>query len=277
VPDTGAEPDRPIPEGVRRTLDQLCRRVAQTFHALEVSVFLVNPAVDSRKFYLAGTTWHKTMPYQWRSTDPLEQGVTNWVLRNQKPVIIFDWTTGIQDQHFLQTEYRGLVWTDRIGIIEEACRVLGVPSPQELPSLSEISTPVFVSSELAGVIRCSAGRFDVRSAGPWYYNLDDLRLLELVAAAVARYWGFFLHQGRIIAAQEQWRARAFTDLRHQLKGPLDQLHIWTDGLLAEDDLADPDLQKRLQIIRGVARKGVRDRFGGREERGRGTIGWGGSL
>ena len=257
LPAVSAHGGQVAPPQLRAVFDKVCKLIEDAFHGRETSLYLRNPLVDPDKYHLAGTTWTGCKLQQWYERNSEGKELTAWVLRNRKPALAFDWATWDQDRDFYNVEYPGLEWTDRMGLLSQAGRVPNNPAPQRFPPLSKVSTPVFLGDDLVGALRCSAGRFDKDAAGPWYYDRNDLQLLNVIAGAIARSWGSYLKQCALIQEQSRSEARAFTDLRHQLHGPLNQLASRSEQLLRSMPPRDLEQGRRLLVVRGLARKARR--------------------
>jgi signal transduction histidine kinase len=252
---TSGMSNAPISTELRRKFDAACSQIARTFHALEVSLYLQNRFVDPDRFFLAGTMWQDpsalTQAYAPKNSS---KGLTNWVLRNRRPAIIFDWKEWAADQPYYAVEYPALNWSDEIGLITLAMSTLGVTSASKLPPLSCVSTPIFMEGELIGVLRCSAGNISTNTSGPWYYAKGDQLLLELVAEIISRSWGFALNKQAQNETYRRDRIRFYDDLRHQMQHPLGLLSRKIDAALRlSSDRGGSDRQA-LVMIRGQARK-----------------------
>lgn len=235
-------------DATSKVLRSLCSQVSETFHSLEVSIFLEDPLVAPGRYNLWATTWEGELPTPTLSP-AIQSGATSWVILHQKPVRIFDWATFQNDSKFYQVQYPGLRWNDSLSIIKSAHGILGAT----LPPLSWMATPIFSGGHLVGVIRCTAGKLGSRRSGQSYFDERDLRLLQLVAGQIGRHWGARLNRQRINAEHESREARIFADLAHQLRGPLNQLHRRVEWLMDEGGRGN----RKLAAIRGLSRKARR--------------------
>jgi signal transduction histidine kinase len=250
-------PSKRSDPALQKTFDDLCQILGEAFHSLEVAVFLEDPLDDPGKYWLIGTIWprHK-LPYLHRTGRLEDGGISNWVLNQKKPIIIFDYLTLEEDADEYRSRYPGFNWSDKIGLIEAAkqhWRQL-LPPGSPLPPLSEMSTPIFMGDRLAGVIRCSAGKVVPGRAGPYYFAKRDLDLLDLVVLSISRYWAAFLDRSRVRRETARQSANHLRALGHQLRDTLLQTSTAAAGLA---DVVSPDHAGQAERVVGLARRGQR--------------------
>jgi GAF domain-containing protein len=179
----------------------LCSEIAQTFDALEVSLFLEDPFTQPGLFNLYATTWPDPTSFTKKSYSPVAEGLTGWVLEHKRPVKIFDLAHFEQEQQQLQALYPRLTWGDSLHIQDNARRLLGISSDRNLQPLSLMAVPVLTADRCQGAIRISCAK-----TGPYYFSDHELALLCLVADQIAQAWTMHLHQKRIEEENRSWRA-----------------------------------------------------------------------
>lgn len=183
-------PSDAAPEAIaRERIDGICRAVSDAFHSDEASIFLTQVGKPNT-FSLAGTSWHgeiKKTSY----TASKDEGATGWVLKERKPVLIRNLLALKDDPAALDATYKGLRWLDSLDVAKAFAERYSSARITPPPA-SFIAAPV-LGEQLYGVIRCSVIRNH-----PYVFSDRELRLLENVAAQIARYWSKTIGDDEIV-------------------------------------------------------------------------------
>jgi GAF domain-containing protein len=171
---------------VQAVLQMICEQASASFQCVETSIFLEDRLEAPGVFELMANTWPRSIPFKKTAyRRSVADGATGWVLKRGRSVKLFD--LGNIDAASTRAEYPRLVWKDSLDI-NSAIRAVLKKGPQEhLAPLSFMAAPMLVGDSVLGVIRCS-----VAERGPFYFADRELRLLELVAAQIGRYWSNWL-------------------------------------------------------------------------------------
>jgi signal transduction histidine kinase len=210
VQDSENHPTRLDLAASRTALDGIARTIAESFRALEVSIYLVPPSNDRSSARLAATTCPEYIrKTQYRAGEP---GLTGWILKEAKPIHIFDLTSFDRDRAFIEQGHPGLTWRDGVRIAETTRKLLGVAEHGNLQPLSFIGVPIIVGGELFGALRCCTPL-----SAPYFYTKRDVKLISIVASQVGHYWSNWLQLGSIHNQNESWQAlmTAMRDLMHE--------------------------------------------------------------
>lgn len=198
----GTEPNSPINDilpidDMQQILHRVCKRVASTFHSLEVSVFLEDPDKTNGIYKWQAGTWDD-VPTK-RYTEKTRRTLTGWCIRHTKSVNIIDLNHFKDDMHIIQQEYPNIKWSDSNKYIDQVRKSLGLDESQSLPPLSFMCAPVMVADKLFGIIRCFTA-----TSGPYYYAKRELNLLELIAGQISHFWSAWLHRKQIVDENKNW-------------------------------------------------------------------------
>jgi len=203
-------------------LKNLCSSVGSAFSALECTLFLADPMECQGLFRARGTTWsRKTQPRD-RSADDV--GITAWVLRHNKPVQIFDLSEFEDNPATIALkypQYPGLTWEGSLHAVAERRKLLRVRRGPTQPPASFIAAPIAVDGQVLGAIRCFGAM-----KPPYFFAPRELVLLEMVAAAIARYWSNHIHK-------RTNQKRQFEVLAHQIRGPIGDAYSIVRSLLEQ--------------------------------------------
>ena len=182
-------------------LQNICMQVAETFQCIETSLFLKNDFRLGGKFNLIATThpeWTEDKEVYDSERDK-NNHLTGWVLQNQKPVNIFDLGHFKRDREKIRAKYEGIEWLDLKNIKKAAGDILGLPE-NNLPTLSFMAVPVKKGDELLGVIRCCTAKKD-----PWFFADRQVKILELVASQISRFWSEWVQHLEEKREIETWK------------------------------------------------------------------------
>lgn len=191
-------PDRPLPKvEVKKVIQSICEFVTNSFDCIETSVFLEDPLTSPGEFEMMGTTWPEIFQ---KPVYRRNEGLTGWVLNNAQPVNIFDLLRFNDEVEFYRGKYRDITWNNPLDI-ESAVRKHLSPEfdNNDLPPLSFIAAPILKGTIVRGAIRCC-----VTWKAPYYFSGVELKLLELIASQISRYWGNWLARQEILEENESW-------------------------------------------------------------------------
>ncbi|HEV7892636.1 MAG TPA: GAF domain-containing protein [Pyrinomonadaceae bacterium] len=180
---------------------QVCAQVAETFQCIETSIFMEDRSEAAGEYRLAGTTmnlWSKWKKDTYRPH--VEEGVTGWVLANNKAIRIFSLADFERDKEIIQHEYPGLLWKDSLDIEASARKLLKLGKKNPMPPLSFMAAPIFRGGKVLGVIRCCTAK-----KVPYYFADRELSLLKLVAVQVSRFWSNWLIGREIDVERRAWQ------------------------------------------------------------------------
>lgn len=190
------------PKDMKDVLQQVCMQVANTFQCIETSVFMEDRFEAAGEYQLVGTTWPSWSQVKKDSylAHPNE-GITGWVLANNRPVRIFNLGDFERDAESIRLEYEGLNWKDSLDIKATARKLLKLDKNVRLPPLSFMAAPIFRGGKVLGVIRCCTAR-----NVPYYFANRELNLLKLVSIQISRFWSNWLIQREIDIEKRTWEA-----------------------------------------------------------------------
>ena len=227
------------PSTFASTARKLCRSVAETFDAMEVSLFLEDPTVEPKAFRVAATTW----PERKRFAKPVyrareEEGLTGWVLAHRRSVRIFDLAHFERERSWLHADYPGLMWRDSLKIEKSVRRFLEIRPDRGLQPLSFMAAPVLATGKLLGVIRCCTA---IQS--PYYFGEREEKLLELVADQIGQAWSHWLHRREIEEEIVTWQGLAES---------MRDLNLFVEKQVAAGNSSESQIfQKALEVTNNV--------------------------
>jgi signal transduction histidine kinase len=203
----------------------LAAEIAKALGCLEVSIFLEDRLEKRGSFDLRASTCPELV--RKKSYLAGESGPTGWVLRNARPVRIFDLFGFERDGAEIDTEHPGLSWRDW-GV---RSAIAGLLDRQPGP-LCFIAAPILDRSAVIGAIRCCCV-----TDGHFYLSRRELKLLELVAAQTGHYWANALSSREMALSNNGWRRlvesiirlNQFAHQELQKKNP-DEGEIFAEGL-----------------------------------------------
>lgn len=218
-------------EAFRGTARNLCRSTAETFDAMEVSLFLENSLATPGVYRLAATTWPARRGFAKPAyTASEEQGLTGWVLARQKSLRIFDLAHFERERGRLRSVYPGLTWGDSLKIEASTRKFLGIQPGQNLQPLSFMAVPVLASGKILGVLRCCTA-----TRSPYYFGEQELKLLELVADQIGQAWSDLLHRREIEEEINTWES---------LADSMRDLNLFVEKQVAEGDSSETQIFHR---------------------------------
>jgi signal transduction histidine kinase len=187
------------PQAKREVLRTICDAVAETFHCLEVSLFLEDLLEPFNLYALQATTWGGSIPVT-ALRGEISEGLTGYALAHSKELFIFNLLTFEQDKASIHRVYPRAQWNNSLRITEAAMRHFRKQNTSELPPISFMACPVQLGGALLGVIRCSAA-----TEGPFYFSHREVELLRLVAAQIAQCWVTWCNRRQMHAENTAWR------------------------------------------------------------------------
>lgn len=167
-------------------LEEICVKVAKVFQCIETSIFLRNRSELGNKFKLRATNYKNWTVFKEIYDPEIDQDhLTGWVLKKQQAINVFDLGNFERDKEKLREKYEdnNINWKDSLDIRQAASRIIPNVTEDNLPTLSFMAVPIKKGDELLGVIRCSTAFQD-----PWFFAERQLKILELVAAQISRFW-----------------------------------------------------------------------------------------
>jgi signal transduction histidine kinase len=172
--------------------------VQACFDLIEVSIFLEDPALRPGEFRLAHTTCQEYAVREVYRAE--EQGLTNWAIRHQKSVLIWDlrYQKKSKEYALMTNLYPGLVWLDPMGIEEMTSELLQKPK-ELIPPLSFIAEPIFSGDNVRGVLRCCG----VKRA-PHYFTQRERGLFGVIASQIGQFWTKWLASRTIHEENKAW-------------------------------------------------------------------------
>ncbi len=214
---------------IKQPLNKICERVSQAFRCFETSLFFGNRfeiEMEKSYFKLKGPHFKiedvyklfATSFHEWTSVKPeyfplKSEGVTAWVLVEKKPIRIFNLSTFQKDRDELDREYSDVQWHDSFGFAKSEFKLkfremlnLAIPADvtetDGLPPMSFMAAPILRRDRLLGVIRCCTAK-----EAPWFFPDRHLKILEILANLIGRFWNDF-----IVHLQEVNEAKAWENL-----------------------------------------------------------------
>jgi signal transduction histidine kinase len=189
----------PPAEQVTGVLRDICDLICKGFQCVETSVVLEDPVEEPEVFKVMATTW----PGKFERTSyrgSVNEGLTSWTIRHQKPLKIFDLSRFDSEKNAIRQEYSGLVWHHQKNMIEVAQDFLDLSAGETLPPVSYMAVPIMKGKRVLGAIRCSIPR-----KGRFHFTDRELEVLQLVSAQVSRYWSNWLARRAATEENKSWR------------------------------------------------------------------------
>lgn len=184
---------------VVQILQELCEIVADSLQCVETSIFLEDRLEAPGKYELVATNW--TEPFSNRVySSNAHEGLIGWVLKNAKPVRIFDLAYLERDSEAIHDEYPGLTWVDSLNVTSTIRTLLKMEANEPRPPLSFMAVPIVNGESILGVIRCG-----VPKRGLYYFSGRDVNLLTLVAAQITRFWNNWLSRRETLEENRSWQ------------------------------------------------------------------------
>ena len=171
-------------QNVKKGLQRIAAKISENFQCIETSVFLETRGSLGRQFELVATTWPAWSSYKketYRAEN--QEGLTGWVLANNRPIKIFDLANFEEEKSTLQKDHPGLIWKDSLNIKRSVSEILKLRSIGDRPPLSFMAVPISRGRKVFGVIRCCTAK-----QAPYYFENRALTLLKYAAAQISRFW-----------------------------------------------------------------------------------------
>jgi signal transduction histidine kinase len=180
--------DRMLREGGMKAVPAALDRIADSFGALECSVYLEDPLLAPGVYSLYKQIW----PWSWQAITKYtveNTGMTSYVIRNQRTIRFLDLSNF--DEEVKIWGYEGVAFPNEKRLRDAAHRVLGSRRP-----LSFVCAPIKYGGAVIGAIRLC-----VTHAGPHLYDDGHVRTIEQIADQIGERWGTQINARR--AAEEQ--------------------------------------------------------------------------
>ena len=192
-------------EKIVQTLDKICKCVQDTFQCFETSIILEDSIGRPKVYELLATTWpidcqNGSMKRAYDAS--ANEGLTGWILANDKPVAIADLADFDPSVESIQRRYPGMCWLDTGDIRTAFQKFSGseVKPEHESQPLSFMGSPINVGSRIYGVIRCCTS-----IKGPYYFGQRELEILDLVATRIGQAWNNWLQRRTIHDENKAWQ------------------------------------------------------------------------
>jgi GAF domain-containing protein len=227
-------------EEIKGVIQKVCKLVADSFQCIETTIFLENHLKEPGSHELVATTVKGLT-----AREPLRasnKGATAWVLRNVRPVRLFDLAHFERDKDMIHSEYPGLDWADGLNIETKIPDTLRTKFGGELPPLSYMAAPVVSGKKVYGVIRCS-----VADRSPYYFSERDLALLQLIAIQISQSWSHWLSKCELQEESRSWEA--FVKKTGGLNRFVDKR--LKSGIVEMEDIYDHVLKGTAEVIEGA--------------------------
>lgn len=189
------------PQGeIRDVLENVTHLLTENLNCLEASIYLRDPQLEPDSVHLQATTWRRSQQLcEIQLT--ARKGLTAWVVRNRKPLALFDLRAWPRQREAIRRRYPGLWWDN----LEEIERQIRADPRMEgfgnrLPPLSFMAVPIIDNEELLGAIRCL-----VSTRPPYLFANREIRLLEIVAAQIGNLWRTILRRRDVEEENQIWR------------------------------------------------------------------------
>ncbi len=178
-------------------LDAICTAIAETFECLEASIFLTDPLADPGEYRLKATTWRRrNMPRSWRAKEG--EGLTAWVLRHKRPLLIPNLRRFAHDHEAIQRQYPGLAWNRLESLNADVARAFGSRAGG-LPVLTFMAAPILWGNQVLGAVRCAL----TTRAG--FLSTRESHILALVAGELGRWWASRVSHQQLDEEIRSWR------------------------------------------------------------------------
>lgn len=224
---------------VEKCYDQVCERIAKTFPAIEVSIFLEDYLDEPGEFKLRGSQARKYIEKTTYRADK-DDGFTGWILVHTRSIRIFRQQDFERDKKYIQTEYAELEFKDSMKLGEHIREYLNLGPDEPLPTISTMAAPILGKDKPIGVIRCTG----TGKPHNYYFGRPDIKLLELVASRIAFSWTRFMNQQAMKRETANW------------KKLVSNLHKFNEDVLSELGVGSMLAEKK--ILRRVLR--IANRF-----------------
>lgn len=224
----------PSPETTTAALDDIAQLIGETFRCIEVSIFLRDPESDGTKVPLVSTTWeHPSQDTHFTLRSKI--GPTAWVLRNKKPMAIFDVPTTQAYAKVLEAKHRGLKFRRLEQVFQQARGHQAMKPHKKLPPLGFMAVPIMHGASPYGAIRCFAP-----TLSPFFFSKKDVALLEILASLISDFWTSLLDQRRTEEEKQTWQS---------LISGLEELNRFTQDELARGiDTSPATLMRNALVI-----------------------------
>jgi signal transduction histidine kinase len=184
-------------EKIKKTIRRICKIVSTFFHCIETSIFLEDWIEAPGEYSLMGTTWPVgSLAKSYRKGE--REGLTSWVLRHARQMVIFDLASFDSDFYVIRSKYPGVSWKHLPNMKEVARKHLNLRYIDDLPPLSFMAAPIIRGDNVRGVIRCSIP-MKGRS-----FTEHECKLLKLIADQIGRFWGSWLSRREIQEENDTW-------------------------------------------------------------------------
>lgn len=184
-------------EEMKEVIHDICGLVADSFQAIETSVFLEDPHEALGRYDLVATNWKGT--FQKDSYRNGDEGLTGWALTNASSVKIFDLAYFERDRVKIEKRYPGIKWNDSLNVLQEMPEPIKTWYERERPPLGYMAAPVVSGKTVLGVIRCT-----LADKNPSYFADRELGLLKLIADLISQCWGYWLSRRALKQENLSW-------------------------------------------------------------------------
>ena len=187
-------------QAVGQVFQTICRVISDAFRAIETTIFLEDRLDAPGMLEVIATTWESDFGKRLYEQNT-SQGITGWVVKNAKPVRIFDLSHFDRDKETIRIAYNDLTWKDSLTIESAARNSLNIDAHDRLPPLSLMAAPIVIGDNVLGLIRCAVARTE-----PRYFGDRELSLLERISARIGNYWHNWLRQREVLQENRSWHA-----------------------------------------------------------------------
>jgi GAF domain-containing protein/signal transduction histidine kinase len=192
-------------------LQRICKTIAKVFGALEVTVVLNDRIASTGRFQVRATTWDGTLHDRNLAyviddnTQKETDHKTEWVIRNKKPMLLFDLCDAEPEEAAKRYQHLRLTKNDefnreaiqRIKNHQRQRQSSSLETGEEAelteddedskPPISYIAVPIPYEDHTLGVLRCCG-----TTKNPHYFSRRDVLTLELLASKIGQYWATFI-------------------------------------------------------------------------------------
>lgn len=238
--------DAASPSNSPQLFADLCVRIAQLFHAVEVSMFLQRDGSDGA-FDLAASTWPG--PFRTRSYAKAMPSLTSYVLTHNVTVRVADLRRFEIDRERVRRQYPNIAWSDGLEIAKSLSSRISSATP-----ISFIAAPITFAGAVRGALRCCA-----MLEGPFYFTDHDVRLLQFLSTRIAQHLamgGLLRAANERVIVSERRQAQAFEDVAHQLRSPAETAHHILSRLLKDSSLSASAVT-RIRAVKGLVARAKR--------------------
>lgn len=193
--------DAPLSKPAKQeVLAKICEQVAEALLCAEVSLFMEDRLIEPEVFELQATTMRDGLIGKKKLRGRHEEGLTGWVLAEQKEVHIFNILMYWEDREEIWKRYPGLNWKDSAHMVQAAKAKYEHIPPGEIPPQSLMAVPIHAGKKLLGVIRCTS-----LLGGSSYFCTRELKLLNLIAAQIGLCWSNWLGRRELQHENDVWQ------------------------------------------------------------------------